>query len=489
MHAETNAQKASSILKKHNTIKFIVFALAFLAYVATDILIKNTTYAILSFVIYTLFMIAFSRILFYKMIYRTLLDQLDAPLYNEIVKQGKIYVPSTIFQMQAEYYLGNYGNVIAICHRKLATKQVAKKYKYYYMTFLANCYFDTGDEEKLRDVCDAFYQSVAKEKRGERFIKRYSVFEFIQSYLTRNFDACNQYIQKRRSSIKLIKTATDFKKAYIALANGEKDAAKIQFRAIVKKAPFLNYAMLSEKALQSIEEGYEYKRAFEELTENEDFVIPDSTRTNKKFRKAFVIAAVVVLVLWMLFSINSYIINSKADKDAYFQKVEALVETDYDGVDVLDCFHPEQDGEVVDSMFICRTSTSILVGCTYVYSGDETWYYDVLAEESYDFFLQDADDRRLVTYNTTTTDHYVVSAFYKNKADIPKKCYYSIPFTVGEREFYYAITYIEDGKREDPSFVGSPIHFDGIDETTRKKDVRNLYGSPAKIFEEQNSEQ
>lgn len=456
MHNQIITQKAASILKKYKTIRAIVAVLGYVAFLAVYILAyqnQNEITMILAMVIAVFLVQAVALVLFRKMISGTILDQLDAPLYSEIVRQGKIYVPSAIYQMQAEYYLGNYENVIAICNRKLAEKRVSKKYKYYYLAFLANCYFDIGNEEKTKESCDFFYQSVAKEKHNKRIIKQFSVFEFIQGYLKRDFDICNQYIHKHHSPIKLSQTAIEFKKARIALVRGEKDEAKIHFQKITKYAPLLNYAILSEKALQAIEEDYEYKDAFDKLTENEEFMIMDATKVAKVFSKIRMVAAIVFLVsvaLWVIASVSSAISKYRDEQAhqeelaAYYQKIDALVETDYDGVEVLDCFSLKKDGEVVDSMFVCKTSNSILVCCTYVYPGDEAWYYDVKAEVTYDFFLQEGHTKKIYGYYCTTSDYYIYSSFYKNKADVPEDCYYSISFTVGENEFYYAITYIGD---------------------------------------------
>ncbi|MBQ9806012.1 MAG: hypothetical protein IJW49_05855 [Clostridia bacterium] len=47
----------------------------------------------------------------------------------------------------------------------------------------------------------------------------------------------------------------------------------------------------------------------------------------------------------------------------------------------------------------------------------------------------------------------------------------------------------EDGTKEHIPAVGSPIHFQGFDESTRKEDVRALYGTPTTLLEEWNSEE
>ena len=94
--------------------------------------------------------------------------RLDAPLHYELVKQGKIAAYSAVFQIQAEYFVGHYANVIALCYEKLNDKRVNKRWKYYYLSYLANTYFDLGEEERLHEVCDRFYGEICSSHKVKR---------------------------------------------------------------------------------------------------------------------------------------------------------------------------------------------------------------------------------------------------------------------------------------------------------------------------------
>ena len=139
-----NQEIAKLNLRKYKISKIIISILGLLAYVLCAVFGDGKL--IISALVLAVLFIRYAPWFFYrKYISNPLSNELNAPLYYEIVRQGKIYVPSAIWQLQAEYFVGNHNNAVCICNQKLNDPKISKKYKYHYLMFLANVYFDIGD--------------------------------------------------------------------------------------------------------------------------------------------------------------------------------------------------------------------------------------------------------------------------------------------------------------------------------------------------------
>ena len=266
---DNNEQKAKAILKKHrifgNLLTIWLAAMLVGIFLLISDLLGNVLCITLCYVFY--------RLAFYFMSVKDFMFplslRLDAPLHYELVKQGKIAAYSAVYQIQAEYFVGHYANVIALCYEKLNDKRVNKRWKYYYLSYLANTYFDLGEEERLREVCDRFYRELASERKRERIFKRFRGFSFFSTYLNRNFEACDQYLQEKTEKNPLLRINSLHLKARVAWLKGDTESAKASFEAVIAEAPLLHYAKLSDAALKAMENGTEYREAIKPVLETE----------------------------------------------------------------------------------------------------------------------------------------------------------------------------------------------------------------------------
>ena len=112
METKNYEQQAKSILKKHKIIVClteIVYLAAFLCYIfflpalIPDFVVR-TLLLFASLLLYVVFLLYLSA----KDITFPLIFHLNAPLHYEIMKQGKIFSPSSAHQIQAEYYRFRY---------------------------------------------------------------------------------------------------------------------------------------------------------------------------------------------------------------------------------------------------------------------------------------------------------------------------------------------------------------------------------------------
>ena len=290
-----NQEIAKLNLRKYKISKIIISILGLLAYVLCAVF-GDGKLIISALVLSVLFIRCAPWFFYRKYISNPLSNELNAPLYYEIVRQGKIYDPSAIWQLQAEYFIGNHNHAVHICNQKLNDPKISKKYKYHYLMLLANVYFDIGDNETLVDVCKRFDSELTKEsKRKIKTIKKqFPRIEFYQNFLNKNYDACYSYIYKPQTlPINQIKNI--FLKARIALSKNEKEDAEKYFQEVIQKAPNLNYADLSKHGLESIEKDVSYKDTFDKIDISEEFIIPTPPKSQRIGRIIRLTAGIIII--------------------------------------------------------------------------------------------------------------------------------------------------------------------------------------------------
>lgn len=440
-------EQAKAKLRKYRIFKLLVSLIALTVYIV--VAFSGNGIAIILTLLFAMALIRFApMVLFRKYITGTLIDQLDAPLYQEIVKEGKIYVPSALWQLQGEYFSGNYQNVISICNQQLEVEKLAKKYKYYYLVYLATTYFDLGDQEKLKDTCETFNQNLTNEKNKERILRRIPRMVFFNHYIRGNFDACSDYLYKPQAQ-KINQVYRTYCQARIALLKEDIDEAKKLFESVLQTAPKLNYAILAAHGIEAIEKGIPYQDTFESIIVATDFLIPEVSKKNKILKIIRLVAGIILIGCVVAYSgVSAFMkMQDKAyenDLAAYREGIRILVEENYDSVEILDTFNLKKDGQIVDSMFLCKTDESILLGCLYSYRNDEKQYYDVKYEMPFSDLEKTHSPLMYLTFQCTTSEYYVYSYFYTSKDELPSEYHHLSAITVDGKTVYFAVTEIDD---------------------------------------------
>ena len=133
---------------------------------------------------------------------------------------------------------------------KLDDPKTATRYKYHYLTYLANVYFDIGDDEKLRSVCEQYEIALAKEKTSKEANcrTRFARMTFYDLYLKQNIEACITWVNTP-TPIKLTQYHRTLCKARLALMQGNAEEANEYYELLAKEAAHLNYGKLAIKQL------------------------------------------------------------------------------------------------------------------------------------------------------------------------------------------------------------------------------------------------
>lgn len=446
MNNQTTEQKAKATIKKVKIISYLALLLYLATIAAIIIFVDDFRFVIFSVVFACVFYIAVINIVSARYITSPLILRFDAPLYYELIKQGKSANASAVYQIQAEYFVGHYANVIELCNKKTDDRRVERRWRYYIFSFLANAYFNLGEYEKLREVCNKFYAFLASDRKKEKVLKRFYDFPFFVVFLNDNFEACEQYLKQQKIKYPLQCITLAYWKARVDLRKGETEEAKKGFEAVIAEAPLLTYAKLSQKALEAMENGVDYRDMAAPLAEEENptpLQPPAVASFLKVYGKVIKIISIVLACFLVLTLLISWILKFDWDTnwDFYDQEIELLLEEDFGDVNLLKSFDLEKDGYWVDSMFLCKTADSVLVGSIYYYTDEEdTLYYEIQAEIPLSELLAEDFSQAKHVYAAVTEDCTVTSGFYANKKDIPDGKCYSTSFVIDGKTFYFAVT-------------------------------------------------
>lgn len=196
-----------------------------------------------------------------KNLINILSNELNAQKFYNAIYQ-KPFHPSILYQLNAEWYIGNYKKMIALSLTGFKNSKSIHR-KCIYLVYLARAYFDIRDYEKLNETVDSFYQLQEGAKKKEKLLSRYPIFKYYKTYLNGDFEHCisisqlrMEKIQKKRSNGKLLWLTNQINLAIAYYELEEFDKAKEIFLWFVKTTPNLNnFYKISVMYLEAIEKN------------------------------------------------------------------------------------------------------------------------------------------------------------------------------------------------------------------------------------------
>ena len=408
----------------------LIICLSFMAVVYLSV--ESNTVMMLCYIVIAFVGFFATRIIIRKVILSVLMDDLDAPLFRKIVKKGKF----AGVQLWSEYYCGNFGNVVELCRKKLADSKAAKKGRYMYLQRLASVYYVTGDDENLRAICQEVEACLATEKPS---IKRkqaayINLFQVYNAYLAGDWETCEK-LEERQAKSNLDRMAGVNSQARIALAKGDFDRAKELFEE-ARQAPNLCYAACADEGLRAIEEGTPYGEGLEPLATTEDFYVMYPAKVIEFFHRVWIVCCILaVILLWVSAGLELYAKKEaerqeelqiqreeerRRKREEYEEKYRVLIENDYDGVKILDCFTLKCGDETADSMIICEADDGLLIVSTYVYKGEEEPQYESQVYLSKYLFPMGEEIPWDLDFDCVVSDYSIRVVFYNQEQGIPE---------------------------------------------------------------------
>ena len=446
--------KAKKRLKKYRMCAVIglvigVICYAFIGYLGSLFLDTYPIPYLLRAVLYILSLVVFAGlsgkigfILRQKVINSVINEELDPYTYLAILELENLNYPSAVRQLVGEYYCGNYQNVVSICKAKLSDPKWAKRYKYLYLHSLADVYFDIGDDENLRKVCEQIEAELLKEspKKQEKYRKRFIRMRFYVSYLNRDVDACFKIMESSPAEkMRIYECVVTFRKARLALIQGNQEEANGYYEKLAKEAPNLNYGKLAAAKLASQKNEEPDGRC--EVFEISDVPAQSVLFSSKKYKWS---TALLVCMTCISFIVSMYYNYSYWSNNQQMRAIEELIEQECGEVEVHDVFYLMNGEEEVDFLFICSNDTKLFMGHIYrnIYQPGE-YYCNVLNQFDLSDFFEQKLDCVSCDFYTVLYRYKVRSYFYADKEKIPDGCEIVSKFKVNRKEMYFVVEEIK----------------------------------------------
>lgn len=372
-----------------------------------------------------------------KYVHDVLNEDLDAPLYVEILNRVGKYDPFAIHQLQMLYAEGRYADVVSLCTKQLQNPY-AKRQTPGYLSYMTFAYFSLGDDQGLGEVFETtekFLNSLKNPQKGKRLMPMQA---FYAAYLKRDPEACEAYFATVPPSCRLAAIQRNLLRARLVQLRGDTKTAAALLGQVLTEAPNTPAAITARAHLDALERGEGYETAFPKVLPDPLFPVVTSEKRHKTVRIVTRVCIIVSVVL-VAYSLILHGITQRKDR-ALREEVRVAMETEYDGVTVFECFTVSDGESWLETLALCSTDEGIMVVSPY-YQGDseELLCYPVAAFSEEDFTGNTLPSRIFAGY---TADYYGLCTFYHTKKEIPEDAYMSFPVTVYGQELWFAVVYV-----------------------------------------------
>ncbi len=372
-----------------------------------------------------------------KYVYGALYEELDAPLYVEILKRMGKYDPFALCRLQELDAEGRHADVVSLCTKQL-DNPYAKRVKHLYLSYMEAAYFDLGDDQKLREIHEATEWYLASQKNPQKAKASMPLHAFFTAYLKRDLDACETYFTAVPPRNRFSTVNRCLLRARVAQLRGNTDEAAGHLRQVLAEAPNTPLAVTAKAHLDALERGEDYETAFPEVLPDPLFPVLTSEKKHKTiqilFRICMIVAAVSVGLVLVLNGMGN------AESKAYREKVRVAMEGSYDGVEVLDWFTLSDGEKTMDSVAVCATDSGIIMTALYYVDDPDEVLCHTMVTFTEEAFEGDVLPSRI--FRGFTSDYYGTCSFYSSEKDVPKEAEFSCTVTVGGRELWLAVVYV-----------------------------------------------
>ena len=358
--------KAQNIYKKYNSSLKIIYLTVFLVYLVIS--------AILNFIgLFPLFLLV---IVLMVLILRKLkaihdrrhisgiiLDDLDAPLYREVISTSGIGAKNIFLEMESRFFVGDISAAVAIGEALYRNGSATERHRYMSLPFLAQYYYCLGDDEGLASVCRRFRDS-EHPHRGKYWKNTEKVITKYEYYLAGDYDSFVRPIDPKLKGT-LYPLVTSFNEARVALKKGDALSAKTIFSALSVAADNIVFGMLSRRAVAAIDCGTDYSEAVAQT--KGDPVDAEATverflAENKKTGKIGRIMTIIIAVC-LVVALPSSISSWLREVDA--RTTLRVLEEHYDDIEIVDTFWFRVDGKRNELTFIAEDGGALYLGGRY----------------------------------------------------------------------------------------------------------------------------
>ena len=378
-----------------------------------------------------------------KHVFNILLEELNAPLFVEVVEGVQKYDPYSMFQLQKLQAEGRYADVVSLCTIQLQNP-TARQLALSYLHSMESAYFHLGDDRKLKEIHEATEWQILQSKDPAKSRKKIVFHDFFGLYLKRDLDACEAFLAANPTTGRLSAMNRLLTRARMALLRGNTDEAAELFRKILTEAPNTPAAVVAKANAEAIERGEGYGKAFPEALPDPLFPVDAAVHAQKHktvtiVRRLYNIVAIAVIAAAVLFALVMPYVGRSED-EAYNKLIQEAVEVDHDGVTVHGNFYLYEGERAVESVAVCTTDEGFLLVSLYYLENPDEVLCEPLVTLSEEAFAGNALPSG--SFEGYVSDYYATYAFYAAKRDVPRGIESACPVEIGGRTLWFAVTYV-----------------------------------------------
>lgn len=371
-----------------------------------------------------------------KYLYDMLFEELDAPLFLEILRYVSRDDPFALGQLSELHAKGLHADVVSLCAKQLENPY-AKRYRLTYLTYMEEAYFKLGDDQRLREFHEAAERELAALKNAEKVRKKLPIHGFHAAYLSKDPDACEAYFAATPPVNRFSEVNRLLLRARVAQLRGDSEEARRLLGDVLTEAPDTPHAVTAKAHLEALERGEGYESAYPESLPDPLFPVVTTEKKHRVYKILFrVILAIIAVLLVAYFLLGK---QEQAEYEAICEDVRVAMEAEHDGVTVHDYFVLSEGETVLDALAVCSTDEGVVVAALYGHKEDPD---KLLCDTLVTFTEEELTGSVLPShvFRGCSTEYFGVCGFYETEEKIPADAATAIPVTVYGRELWFAVT-------------------------------------------------
>lgn len=371
-----------------------------------------------------------------KYLYDMLFEELDAPLFLEILRYVSRDDPFALGQLSELHAKGLHADVVSLCAKQLENPY-AKRYRLTYLTYMEEAYFKLGDDQRLREFHEAAERELAALKNAEKVRKKLPIHGFHAAYLSKDPDACEAYFAATPPVNRFSEVNRLLLRARVAQLRGDSEEARRLLGDVLTEAPDTPHAVTAKAHLEALERGEGYESAYPESLPDPLFPVVTTEKKHRVYKILFrVILAIIAVLLVAYFLLGK---QEQAEYEAICEDVRVAMEAEHDGVTVHDYFVLSEGETVLDALAVCSTDEGVVVAALYGHKEDPD---KLLCDTLVTFTEEELTGSVLPShvFRGCSTEYFGVCGFYETEEEIPADAATTVSVTVYGRELWFAVT-------------------------------------------------
>ncbi len=373
------------ILNKYKSSLTATYIATFILYLVSVYIFAWFAPTLVYFVLVPLYIFVLrilSNRIWRKYISGILMDDIDAPLYREVVIAGKIGERNPLFTMESEFFVGNVTAAMQVGNAILKNEKLAKKHAPLTLLLMAEYNFLIGDDEGVALACKRFYELKLPKFKSKRIKRLCDTIEKYEQYLAGDFEAILRPSGKKRKDA-LYHLIHSYFEARVALCRGEKENARAAFSGIAVASESSVIGMMSKFAVEAIDSGRDLAQSAA-LLPNEpidtDSLIQSFEESYKKTKKRGIVIWIIVAVA--LLSLLPDVI-SELQWLGEERRTVSLIDDQYSDLELLELIYLDED----EVLFVAEADDGLLFGGRHLDKNSE-WQANIYGYCSFDMLEQ-----------------------------------------------------------------------------------------------------